>query len=245
MIGITQTELRSRGDETLLSPPDMSKLNATDRRHKRGRKIAFALVALAGTAVGLFAGGYILFAIHVASFVADPKVTADGIVVLTGGRERVSGALELLEAGRARRLLISGVHPATTPRQIMKLTESGKDIFDCCVDLDRRAKDTIGNATESRKWAEKHGYKSLIVVTSAYHMPRGILELRSAMPHMRFLPYPVFAADLNLPHWYLKPETMKLLMREYVKYIVAWLRAGVEPPARSDMSATSASTAKP
>lgn len=226
-------------------PPHTSEFQKADRRpQRRWPRIVGVLTLLAGAALGLFLGGYVLFAIHVASFVADPKATADGIVVLTGGRERVSGAIELLEAGRARRLLISGVHPATTPRQIMRLTESGKDIFDCCVDLDRRAKDTIGNATETRKWAEKHGFKSLIVVTSAYHMPRGILELRSAMPHMRFQPYPVFAADLNLPHWYLKAATMKLLMREYVKYIVAWLRTGVEP-APSDTTTVSASTAKP
>ncbi|MDJ0930448.1 YdcF family protein [Breoghania sp.] len=186
-----------------------------------------------------------LFAIHVVSFVADPKATADGIVVLTGGRERVSGALSLLQAGHAKRLLISGVHPATTPQQIMKLTESDEGIFDCCVDLDRRAKNTMGNATESHKWAEKHGFKSLIVVTSAYHMPRGILELRTAMPHMLFLPYPVFAADLNLPHWYLKAETMKLLMREYVKYIVAWLRTGVEPAQDDTTTAAVSTDAKP
>lgn len=203
-----------------------------------------ALAFVAGTFVTLFLGGYVLFSIHVASIVADPKATADGIVVLTGGRERVSGALELLQAGRAHRLLISGVHPATTPHQIMKLTESGEDIFDCCVDLDRRAQNTIGNATESRKWAEKHGFKSLIVVTSAYHMPRGILELRTAMPNMRFLPYPVFAADLNLPHWYAKAATMKLLMREYVKYIVAWLRTGMEP-ALQEAESVSASITKP
>jgi hypothetical protein len=36
---------------------------------------------------------------------------ADGIVVLTGGTSRVADALELLAAGRGKRLLISGVNP--------------------------------------------------------------------------------------------------------------------------------------
>ncbi|WP_321500540.1 YdcF family protein [Breoghania sp.] len=217
---------------------------AAERQAGFRRRVFVAVLALLGLSVGAFLAGYVLFAIHVASIVPDPEVKADGIVVLTGGRERVSGALDLLQGGRARRLLISGVHPATTPRQIMQLTESEEDIFTCCVDLDRRAMNTLGNAQESRKWAERNGFHSLIVVTSAYHMPRGILELRRAMPDMRFLPYPIFASELNLPHWYAKATTMKLLMREYVKYIVAWLRSGVEPAQRKQ-DAASGSTAKP
>ncbi|WP_321343875.1 YdcF family protein [Breoghania sp.] len=229
---------------TLLSPPDKSSRSAAERQTGWRRRISVAVLGLLGLSIAAFLAGYVLFAIHVSSIVADPEVKADGIVVLTGGRERVSGALELLQGGRARRLLISGVHPATTPRQIIQLTESEDTIFTCCVDLDRRAKNTIGNAEESRKWAEKHGFHSLIVVTSAYHMPRGILELRRAMPEMRFLPYPIFARELNLPHWYAKATTMKLLMREYVKYIVAWLRSGVEPAPR-EATAASNLTAKP
>ncbi|WP_319774724.1 YdcF family protein [Breoghania sp.] len=229
---------------TLLSPPDKSRKSAAERQPGGRRRIYVAVLGLLGLSVGTFLAGYVLFAIHVASIVADPEVKADGIVVLTGGRERISGALELLQGGRAQRLLISGVHPATTPRQIIRLTESEEDIFTCCVDLDRRAMNTIGNAQESRKWAERNGFHSLIVVTSAYHMPRGILELRRAMPDMRFLPYPIFARELNLPHWYAKAPTMKLLMREYVKYIVAWLRSGVEP-VRPKETAVSGATAKP
>ncbi len=40
----------------------------------------------------------------------------------------------------------------------------------CCVDLGHTARDTIGNATETRDWAADHHYVSLIVVTSAYHI---------------------------------------------------------------------------
>lgn len=179
--------------------------------------------------VVVFGVSFVIFANRISSFIPSSNVSADGIVVLTGGRARVSGALELLERKRAQRLLISGVHPATTARQIVRRTESRQALFACCVDLDRRAKDTIGNASESNKWAKSHGFSSLIVVTSAYHMPRSILELRAAMPHMTFVPYPVVGADLDLRRWYLKPRTSRLLLREYVKYTLAWLRIAVEP----------------
>lgn len=188
--------------------------------------LGLGVVAVAGLA---FLVSFLIFAQHVSTIRPTQEVTADGIVVLTGGRARISGALELLEGQKARRLLISGVHPSTTARQIARTTESRQALFSCCVDLDRRAQDTIGNATESGKWAHKHGFTSLIVVTSAYHMPRSILELRAAMPHMTFIPYPVIGADLHLKRWYLNPGTTRLLLREYVKYIVAWLRLTVEP----------------
>lgn len=236
--------LPSSGDETLPSRTPPSQVKARGKRRGFASRAVLGLILLGGIAFGILATGYLLFATHVATTVVEPEVRADGIVVLTGGRERVAGALDLLEAGRAMRLLISGVHPDTTPSQIMRLTESDKGLFSCCIDLDRRAQDTFGNAAETRKWAEQHGFGSLIVVTSAYHMPRGILELRAAMPEMKFIPYPVIAADLNLRRWYLHPGTVRLLLREYVKYIVAWLRIGVDPTLQAPAT-VSASTTEP
>src|SRR5262245_9694277 len=46
---------------------------------------------------------------------------ADGIVVLTGGSSRVADAIELLSEGRGKRLLITGVHRATTTAEIARL----------------------------------------------------------------------------------------------------------------------------
>lgn len=201
---------------------------ATHRRH-RLRLVLWSGLAAAAAWLAVFVVSFVVYANHVASIRPSPDVRADGIVVLTGGRARISEALELLEKKRAQRLLISGVHPATTARQIVRRTESRQALFACCVDLDRRAQDTIGNATESSKWAESHGFKSLIVVTSAYHMPRSILELRAAMPDMVFHPYPVIGADLNLDNWYRHAGTTRLLLREYVKYIVAWFRTAMAP----------------
>jgi len=54
--------------------------------------------------------------------------------------------------------------------------------FECCVDLDYTAVNTIGNAVETRRWALNHGFHSLVVVTSNYHMPRAMLELSHQLP---------------------------------------------------------------
>ncbi len=155
----------------------------------------------------------------------DPR--ADAIVVLTGGTERVERAVELLSEGRAMRLLISGVHPGTTPKQIASITSGDMPLFECCIDLDRMALNTTGNATETAAWVREHGFKSLLVVTSAYHLPRAKTELAEVLPDVELVPYPVYQPRLDLRSWYAEPRTILLLMREYVKYTVARLRITV------------------
>lgn len=179
------------------------------------------VVGLATAAVLLFGLGFLVFAFSVASTQEPADPHADAIIALTGGRDRVAEAVELLVAGRGRRLLISGVHPLTRATDIQKLTDGDRSVFACCVDLGRQAQTTAGNAEETANWVRAHGFESLIVVTSAYHMPRSLIELDRALPKVRKIPYAVSRPDLNLETWYLHPTTAKLLFSEYVKYIVA------------------------
>lgn len=169
----------------------------------------------------VFVLGFVAFAVSVSlsEVPADPH--ADAIVALTGGRDRVAEAVDLLIEGRGRRLLISGVHPQTRAVDIAKLTEADRGVFSCCVDLGRTALSTSGNASEAAEWVKEHGFSSLIVVTSAYHMPRSLIELDRALPAVRIVPYAVNRPDLNLDTWYRHPATAKLLFGEYLKYIVA------------------------
>ncbi len=153
---------------------------------------------------------------------------ADGIVVLTGGRDRISQSLDLLETGSAKRLLISGVHPSTSAKQIAQLNSKRMWLFDCCVDLDRKALNTIGNAEETAGWARKNQFNSLLVVTSAYHMPRALAELQDRLPDAELYPSPVYHKELDLERWYESSATTKLLLREYVKYILVRLRVELD-----------------
>jgi uncharacterized SAM-binding protein YcdF (DUF218 family) len=158
---------------------------------------------------------------------------ADGIVVLTGGASRVSDAIELLASGHGKRLLISGVHPAASPRDIARHTPQFERIFACCVDLDRSAVNTLGNATEARRWAQSHGFRSLIIVTSAYHMPRAMVELGHQLPEVRLIPFPVVTEKMRDEQWWSTPATARLLISEYAKYLLALMRirVGVETTA--------------
>ena len=181
-----------------------------------------ALVVCAGAAVLLIAG----FAWFLHSLPADEIVLArdaDGIVVLTGGASRITDAIELLAAGRGKRLLISGANRATTSGEISRLNPEYGPIVSCCVDFDRSL-NTLGNAIETKRWAESRGFHSLIVVTSNYHMPRALAEIAHQLPNVSLLPFPVIADKLRGEPWWMHAPMLRLVLSEYLKYVAAQIR---------------------
>jgi uncharacterized SAM-binding protein YcdF (DUF218 family) len=186
-------------------------------------RLGIAVAVVATAAAVLFAGEFVLFAVSVGWTVAPADPRADAIVALTGGRDRVQGAIDLLEGGHGRRLLISGVNPTTRAGDIARVIDADRRMFGCCVDLGRAAESTVGNAREVADWARRRGFASLIVVTSAYHMPRSLLELKRTAPELTLVPYPVSRPDLHLDRWFLHPATTRLLFNEYLKYMGARL----------------------
>lgn len=200
-------------------------------------RLAGALLALFGVAgVGLLAGFFSFVHTVAKEERADERV-ADGIVALTGGPERLTDALALLESGRARRLLITGVNPTTSGDQLEKQFPRFAEFAACCVDVDRHAATTVGNAVETRRWAEHRGFRSLIVVTSGYHMPRALTELSRALPNVALIPHPVVTDKLREDRWWRDPTTVRLLLSEYVKYLLATAKLRLSPNAEDFTSA--------
>src|SRR5919198_1118776 len=141
---------------------------------------------------------------------------------------RVVDAIELLSEGRGKRLLITGVHRATTTAEIARLSPAYGRLIACCVDLDHSARNTVGNAVETKRWANSRGIQSLIVVTSNYHMPRAMTELARQLPDVALIPFPVVPEKFRTEQWW-DPATARLLLAEYLKYIVAQLRLRLDP----------------
>jgi uncharacterized SAM-binding protein YcdF (DUF218 family) len=181
-------------------------------------------------------GGFFIFVAHLARFERSPAARTDGIVALTGGSQRIGDAIDLLAKGYARRLLISGVNEKTSRDEIARLNPGQRRLFECCVDLDYRARNTIGNAIETRRWMNEHGFSSLIVVTSNYHMPRTLLELDNVLPGARKVPFAVVTGTAHPDDWW-RPSTTRLLASEYVKFLVGWLRTRIERDPESSSAA--------
>jgi uncharacterized SAM-binding protein YcdF (DUF218 family) len=187
-----------------------------------------AVVSMLALAFVGAAAGFVAFLSQMRGAELAPDRKADGIVVLTGGSSRVSDAMELLAAGYGRRLLISGVHPTSTVSDISRTLPENQSFMRCCVDLDRYAVSTRGNAEETRRWARERGFKSLIVVTSNYHMPRALVEFSHAMPEITLIPFAVVGDKWREEPWWTSSSTLRLLLLEYVKYVAAELRVRLE-----------------
>ncbi|MEH2481800.1 uncharacterized SAM-binding protein YcdF (DUF218 family) [Nitrobacteraceae bacterium AZCC 2146] len=195
---------------------------ARPRRH-RGMVRAAIVVAFA---LGFLFGaiGFVGFLSQLRSGELKPSSKADGIVVLTGGSSRVSDAMELLANGYGKRLLISGVHPTNGLNDISRTLPDSQRLLACCVDLDRSAVNTRSNAVETRRWAHERGFRSLIVVTSNYHMPRAIVELSHEMPEIELIPFSVIGDKWRDEPWWTSGPTLRLLLSEYAKYLAAEVR---------------------
>ena len=148
---------------------------------------------------------------------------AQGMIVLTGGTDRVPDAIELFSRGLADRLTVQldrghGV-------EIARLNPRSRDLIECCVDLGHEAVNTIGNAREARLWVEQNKIAaSLIVVTSNYHMPRALAELRHELPNYELRAYPVVALGMKYTGWWRSAHAARVLGTEYLKYIIARAR---------------------
>ena len=199
--------------------------SAPPTRHRLGGRILLAVVVA-------YAVGFLVFVATLPK--AEPGgVRADGIVALTGGAERLDAATALFESGVGKRLLITGVHATTTKPALKILTHGGRR-FDCCADLGFQATNTHGNAAEAAQWAQMHGYRSLIVVTAAYHMPRSLTEFSAQMPHVKLIAYPVTSMNIDVHAWWHSPFAFSVLQWEYAKYLGSIALTSLFPPRPAD-----------
>lgn len=172
--------------------------------------------------------GLIFFVTVIDNF-AEPNinnnlVTTDAIVVLTGGSDRIATGVELLVAGKGKKLLVSGVHQGTNLDKILSGHKISQELRDCCITLGHTADNTVGNAEETAAWMKTENFHSLRLVTSHYHMPRSLLLFHEILPDVEVMPHPVVPESVKLSEWWTRPKTASLLVTEYTKYIVAALR---------------------
>src|SRR6185437_753388 len=178
-----------------------------------------------GVLIAVYVAGFLLF---VATLPDRPtqKLKADGIVALTGGDARVDAAVALFEGGAGKRLLISGVNKISSKQELKQISNGGKR-FDCCADIGYSAEDTYGNAEETAAWTAKHRFRSLIVVTASYHMPRSLRLFHALMPGVRLIAYPVEPAGVDMGEWW-RPGTLHLLHNEYLTYVASLVMTAVD-----------------
>lgn len=171
----------------------------------------------------LWSIGLILFTRLIPSKPLDWTSSTEGIVIFTGGGERLKVALTLFEQKKGSYLLISGVNPDSKLSQTLDQMP-----FKSHITLGYDALDTIGNAEETAVWARQHNITTLRLITSNYHMPRSLFELRRLLPRVHILPHPVVGKKFLQHNWWIDPSTLRIVVHEYNKYLFSLVRRTFE-----------------
>lgn len=177
----------------------------------------------------IWLSGLVWFASQMPQSTVDAATTSDAIVVLTGGSDRLQYGLQLLTRGKAKQLFISGVSKDVTLGDIIRQAAPADQSVLQSMDADtivlgREATNTIGNARETVDWLHAQHYRSILLVTANYHMPRSIAEFSEVAPDIQIIPAPVFPKHFDDIDWWAKEDIRPLLFSEYHKFIAARLR---------------------
>ena len=173
----------------------------------------------------LWGGGLAWFVLTIPVHVDNPSQKTDAIVVLTGGAERIEKALKLIDSQLAKKLLISGVNPQTTLKDILRTASvSCKNLDPSLIDLDYRSDSTYENAEQTAKWVCNHNFTSVRLVTAHYHIHRSLLEFCQRLSNVQIIVHPIVPRIFQKEDWFWNPDAWSILGREYHKYLGALLR---------------------
>ena len=175
------------------------------------------LVCITGWIIGF---GLYLYRIH---HFKPHLAPTSGIVILTGGKERIKEGLMLLDKNPTSPLIITGVQTIQHLREVAHFPE-----YESHINLGFKATTTRENALETLEWNQKKGCTSLQIVTSHYHIQRSLLELQNAMPRVKMKPYPVVSHSFRDLRWLFRPKLWHLLFKEYNKYLFVLLETQVK-----------------
>lgn len=180
----------------------------------------------------LWMSGLFYFISIIPRSVYNTTQTTDAIVVLTGGSDRVEEGMGLLERQMAPLLFISGVNEEVKPEELIAHTKLSEDYKDRVI-LGYLADTTRENGLEVADWTLRKDINSIRLVTSNYHMPRSLLNIRIHRPHLTVVPHPVVPDHVKLEGWWQYPGTRNLLVNEYHKWIATWLQTkGIKIPVK-------------
>ena len=164
----------------------------------------------------------ILFSLFISELrvATDEIAYADAIVVLTGGTGRVEEGLRLFREGRGGYLILSGVEETSTLDTIFPGRDLKAAVDTSRIILDIESRRTLDNALNVKKIVDNKGFKSLILVTSNYHMKRAFtIFSKTINSEVKLYRNPVRGPNFKDGDWFRDPISLKLVTSEFFKYI--------------------------
>ena len=154
--------------------------------------------------------------------------TTDAIVVLTGASGRIAEGIKQLTKNKADKLFISGVYKKNPNNNIIKniisklnKTTNSPIPSDILSRIEEgKAKNTIGNAIETKIYVEENKIQSIRLMTSFYHIPRVKILFSKYLPSTNIIYHPIYTKkEKNL----LKHNNFAIIFIEYNKYLITIL----------------------
>jgi uncharacterized SAM-binding protein YcdF (DUF218 family) len=140
----------------------------------------------------------------------EEDLTADCAVVLTGGPGRVKEGLDLLVRKQVHRVIISGVNPQVTLRDLYPQLALYPQVPEDSIVLERHSETTYGNAQQSLPIVEALQCRDILLVTSYLHMRRAYRTFLANYPEeIKVVPYGIAGSDFPPHYWDLFIEATK------------------------------------
>ncbi len=159
---------------------------------------------------------FIAFAHKINAYKSDNSTKTDAIIVLTGGKNRIQEGIKMMDNNLATKMFISGVSKQTSKKDLN--ISHNKDI-----ELGYAATTTFENGIEVKEWINTNNIKTIRLVTSNYHLPRSLLEIKNQNKNIKVIESPIYSDNIN-KRWWTSLKTTSFIFIEFNKFIYVYIR---------------------
>ena len=167
---------------------------------------------------------------------SSPPAKADAIVVFAGGvgesgqagggyQERVKQAIDLYKAGYAPYLVLSsGFIYSFREAEVMRALAIDQGVPASAIVLEQRAASTYDNVRFVKEILDDHHSKSILLVSSPYHMRRATMTWRHEAPGIAVVPVPPARSQFYEHTRGASLEQIRGIVWEYLATFAYWRR---------------------
>jgi uncharacterized SAM-binding protein YcdF (DUF218 family)/glycosyltransferase involved in cell wall biosynthesis len=161
---------------------------------------------------------------------------ADAVVVFAGGvgesgkagggtEERVQHGIDVYKAGYGAHLIFSSGYVYSFPEaDVMRSLAVQQGVPADAILLEQRSTNTHENVTFTGDILRQHGWRSVLLVSSPYHMRRALLAWRKVAPDIRVVPAPPPKSQFYDHTRGASLEQVRAIAHEYLAIAGYWIR---------------------
>lgn len=215
-----------------------------DWRERLGSSLRGSRLALRW-ALGLFLLALAVFKTPLVWVLAEPLVVkgeprhCDAVVVFAGGvgesgqggqgyQGRVKQAVELYAQGYAPNILyVSGYTETFQEADVMQALTESLGIPKSALLREKEVGSTLDYCLQVREWAKRREWRSILLVTSPYHVRRAILTFSKNAPELQVIPVPLESSPYYAHELGISPHQILGILHEVIGILVYWARGWI------------------